>query len=69
LVKGHLLRLKVNVNFDNGPRFVELAGTEIAESQPSEELQKQNNAKTAFTAIVWIIDKATLHDTFISCTE
>ena len=68
-LKDNILRLKGNVNFGNGPRFVELAGTEITESQPSEELQKQNNAKTAFTAIAWKIDKATLHDTFISCTE
>ena len=68
-LKDNILRLKGNINFGNGPRFVELAGTTITESQPSEELQKQNNAKTAFTAIAWKIDKATLHDTFISCTE
>lgn len=68
-LKDSVLRLKGNVNFGNGSRFVELAGTEITESQPSEELQKQYSAKTAFTVIAWKIDKANLHDKFMSCVD
>jgi G3E family GTPase len=67
-LKGHLLRLKGNINFGDGARFVELAGTEITETQPSEELTKQNNAQTAFTAIAWKIDKDTLRQSLLEAS-
>ncbi|MEN8127834.1 MAG: GTP-binding protein [Planctomycetota bacterium] len=66
-LKDHLLRLKGNINFGDGVRFVELAGTEVTETNPSAELKKQNNAKTAFTAIAWKIDKDTLQAKLAAC--
>ena len=68
-LKDNILRLKGNIDFGDEPHFVELAGSEITENQPSEELQKQNKSKTTFTAIAWKIDKATLHDKFMSCCK
>lgn len=66
-LKGNLLRLKGNVHFGDEARFVELAGTAIAETQPSEELIKQNEAQTAFTVIAWKIDKDALREAFMGC--
>jgi G3E family GTPase len=66
-LKGNMLRLKGNINFGDGVRFVELAGTEITEVEPSEELTKQNNVKTVFTAIAWKIDKDMLRESLMGC--
>jgi G3E family GTPase len=68
-LKDNLLRLKGNIDFGNGPCFIELAGTNITETAPLQELIKQNSPPTAFTAIAWKIAKETLHDAFIACTE
>jgi G3E family GTPase len=66
-LKDNLLRLKGNINFGDGMRFVELAGAEITETQPSEKLTEQNTAKTVFTAIAWKIDKDALRQTLMGC--
>ncbi len=64
-LKDHLLRLKGNVDFGSGPRFVELAGTTITETAAAEALLKQNQTPTAFTAIAWNIDQDTLRQQFM----
>lgn len=66
-MKKSLLRLKGNVDFGSGPRFVEVAGTETTEAESSSELVKQNAKPTSFTAIAWKIKKDTLHDSFMQC--
>ena len=70
-LKDNLLRLKGNIDFGSGPRFVELAGTKVTEVEASDELTKQNKTPTAFTAIAWEIDKDTLHQklTLATCHE
>lgn len=68
-LKDHLLRLKGNIDFGDGPRFIELAGTKITETRPSEELTKQNNTKTAFTVIAWKIDKDILQKSITECVS
>lgn len=67
-LKGTLLRLKGNIHFGDGSRFVELAGTKITETDPSEQLATQNAAATAFTAIAWNIDKDTLQKKLNRCS-
>ena len=68
-LKDNLLRLKGNINFGDGVRFVELAGTTISETEPSKELTKQNATPTAFTAIAWKIDRETLNNSFFDCVS
>lgn len=46
-----LLRLKGNIAFDTGPRFVELASAKLREKQPNAQLGAEN--ETSFTAIAW----------------
>ncbi len=48
-----LLRLKGNIDFGQGPRFVELAGDRLTEKAPREALPPG----TAFSAIAWQIGR------------
>jgi G3E family GTPase len=66
-LKDCLLRLKGNIDFGDGSRFVELAGTEITEADPADHLRGENAAPTALTAIAWNIDKDTLRDRLNAC--
>lgn len=63
--KEQLLRLKGHVRFGEGLRFVELAGTELSESEPIESL----GTSTAFTAICWKLDSGVLRDAFLKCRQ
>lgn len=66
-LKENLLRLKGNINFGDGCRFIELAGDITTETDTADELEKQNVNSTAFTAIAWKIDKETLRNSFMAC--
>ncbi len=68
-LKNHLLRLKGNIHFTDGPRFVELAGTKISEAAACEQLAGNNATMTAFTAIAWNIDKDALQAKLVACTQ
>ncbi len=66
-LKDNLLRLKGNIDFGEGIRFVELAGTQINETNPVKSLATQNTTTTAFTAIAWNINKETLQTKLAAC--
>ncbi len=55
-----LLRLKGNVDFGQGPRFVEVAGGRRSERSPA----ALAGPPTAFTAIAWRIDRPALEGFF-----
>jgi G3E family GTPase len=61
-VRNHLLRLKGHIRFQDGLRFVEMAGTSFEESDPVNGYA----GGTALTAIGWKIDKQTLKNRLLS---
>ena len=65
--KDRILRLKGNIDFGNGIRFIEKAGASISETDPCHELKKRSGVKTAFTVIAWDIKKDILQQLLTSC--
>ena len=68
-LKDNLLRLKGNIHFADGSRFVELAGETVTEAAACKQLAGDNVTTTAFTAIAWKIDKDALQAKLVACTQ
>lgn len=62
-LKAHILRFKGDVGFQDGPRFVELAGGHMTEKPSCGKFE----TRTAFTVIGWKIEKQQLKDAFGKC--
>jgi G3E family GTPase len=62
-LKSRILRLKGDVGFESGPRFVEIAGEQVTEKPSCGKFE----TRTAFTVIGWKIDKQQLKDAFQEC--
>ena len=62
---ARLLRLKGNIDFGDGLRFVELAGNVLREEAPCDGL----GDSTAFSAIGWKIGRETLAEAFLKGDE
>ena len=63
-LKDHILRLKGDVGFEDGSRFVEVVGEQTTEKPSCEKFE----TRTAFTVIGWKIEKHQLKDAFCQCT-
>ena len=61
----NLLRLKGNIRFAEGPRFVSIAGGRMTDDAPCENL----NADTAFVIIAWQITREDLIAAVNACTS
>ncbi|MBI9018678.1 MAG: GTP-binding protein [Phycisphaerae bacterium] len=59
----NILRLKGNISFDDGHRFVEMVLSEKTETEPIEGFDKA----TSFTAIGWDIEQVKLQQDFEAC--
>ena len=66
-LKDNILRLKGNIDFGQGGRFIEGVGPMMTERDSCRELTAQNGTSTAFTAIAWQIEKELLKDRLLSC--
>ena len=62
-LKDHILRLKGDVGFEDGPRFVEVVGEQTFEKPSCGKF----DMRTAFTVIGWKIEKQQLNDAFCQC--
>lgn len=63
----HILRLKGNIAFADGPAFVEIVCGRQIQKQPLARLAAQAAADTAFTVIAWDIGKTALTAAFADC--
>lgn len=62
-----ILRLKGNIAFDTGDAFVEIVCGKITKKDPVPAISARNLTVTAFTVILWDIDKETARSQFESC--
>jgi G3E family GTPase len=62
-----VLRLKGNIAFDAGDAFVEVVCGKTTKKAPVAAISAQNLTATAFTVILWNIDKETAKSQFESC--
>jgi len=62
-----VLRLKGNIAFDSGDAFVEVVCGKTTKKDPVAAISAQNLTATAFTVILWNIDKETARAEFESC--
>jgi G3E family GTPase len=62
-LKDHILRLKGDVGFGDGPRFVEVVGAQTFEKPFCGKF----DMPTAFTVIGWKIERQQLNDAFCQC--
>jgi G3E family GTPase len=66
-LKDKILRLKGNIEFESGVRFIEGIGPMVTEGHACRELANQNGNPSAFTVIAWQIDKGWLQERLLSC--
>lgn len=62
-----VLRLKGNIAFDTGDAFVEVVCGKLAKKDPVPTISAQNLTSTAFTVILWNIDKESARAQFEAC--
>lgn len=68
-LKDNILRLKGNIEFESGVRFIEGIGSMVTETHACRELMTQNGNPSAFTVIAWQIDKDCLKQRLLSCVR
>lgn len=62
-----ILRLKGNIAFDTGDAFVEIVCGKLTKKDPVPSISAQNLTPTAFTVILWNIEKEAARAHFESC--